>query len=965
YLDRPELTAERFIPDAFSTEPGARMYRSGDLVRWKADGTLEYLGRIDFQVKLRGFRIELGEIEAVLSSHSGVQQTLVLVREDRPGDKRLVAYAVPTPGVTLEAETLRAALKQRLPEHMVPSAFVVLDALPLTPNGKVDRKALPVPEAPISTAEQVAPRTPTEELLAGIWAQVLGLERVGADDHFFELGGHSLLATQVNSRIRATFGVDLPLRALFEAPVLSALARRIDGAVHSHAVQAPPLVPVPRTGAALPASFAQQRLWVIDQLEPGSSAYNLATSLRLRGPLDLGAMEGAFSALVERHESLRTTFAMHGDQPVQVIHASSRFPLPVVDLSALPPEEADAEARRLASHEAQRPFDLAQGPIFRALLLRLAPGDHVLVGTMHHIVSDGWSMGVLVRELATLYAAHASGQDARLSTLSIQYADFAAWQRAWLQGVELERQLGYWKQQLTGAAPLLELPTDRPRPAVQSNRGAYQPVGLSRPLTEALLALCQREGVTPFMALLAAWQLLLSRYSNQEDVSVGSPIAGRNRAETEGLIGFFVNTLVLRTHVDPRATFRELLARVRATTLGAYEHQDVPFEKLVEELRPQRSLGHSPLFQVMLVLQNTPTSTLEVKSGQEDSPPLRLESFDAEVRTTKFDLTLSLGETPDGLAGTLSYRTDLFEPSTIARMVEHLHVLLEAAVNAPDSRVGELALLPADERQQLLVRWNDTRSEQSWDGALHERIEVQAALTPDALAVLDDSTSLSFGLLNRRVNQLARWLRSRGVGPEVRVALAMERGVDMVVAVLAILKAGGAYVPMDPAYPRERLSFMLQDCGARLALTQSQLRARVDGAGVEAVLLDDAAVREQLARESDTNPAHVTAPQHVAYVIYTSGSTGRPKGVMVQHASVMNLRAALASAVYADVKGSLRVSLNAPLAFDASVKQLVQVADGHALCVVPQAAREDVALLKSWVEKHGVDVLDCSPSHLR
>ncbi len=964
YLNRPELTAEKFVPDAFGTEPGGRLYRTGDLVRWRADGTLEYLGRIDFQVKLRGFRIELGEIEAVLASHSGVRQALVLVREDRPGDKRLVAYAVPAPGVSLDAEALRATVKQRLPEHMVPSAYVVLDTLPLTPNGKVDRKALPVPEAPASTTEHIAPRTPTEELLAGLWGQVLGLERVGADAQFFELGGHSLLATQVISRIRSTFGVELPLRALFEAPTVATLARRVDAAVHSRTVQAPPLVPVPRTGE-LPLSFAQQRLWFIDQLQPGSSAYNIPTALRMRGPLDVGALEKAFISLAERHEALRTTFGVQDGEPVQVIHPLPHFPLPVVDLSTLPAAECEAEARRLATQEAQRPFDLARGPVFRALLLRLGEQDHVLIGTMHHIVSDGWSMGVLVRELAELYAAHSLGREPRLPALPVQYADFAAWQRSWLRGDALEKQLEYWRQQLSGAAPVLELPTDKPRPAVQSHRGAVQPVQLSASVSEALLALCQREGTTPFMALLALWQVMMSRYSGQDDISVGSPIAGRTRGETEGLIGFFVNTLVLRTQVDARATFRELLAKVRATTLGAYEHQDVPFEKLVEELRPQRSLSHSPLFQVMLVLQNAPTTTLEVKGRAQDSTPLRLEPFESGAQTTKFDLTLSLTQRSEGFGGALSYRTDLFEPGTITRMVEHFTTLVEAAVSAPETRVGELPLLPASERQQVLVRWNDTRQESGWDGALHERFEAQAARTPDAVAVLDDSASLSFAQVNRRANQLARWLRSRGVGPEVRVALCMERGVDMVVAVIGILKAGGAYVPMDPAYPRERLAFMLQDCGARLALTQRHLSERMEGSGVEALYLDDAAVSEQLARESEANPPRVTSPEHLAYVIYTSGSTGRPKGVMVQHASVMNLRAALASAVYAGAGSALRVSLNAPLAFDASVKQLIQVADGHALCVVPQAAREDVAMLKAWVEKHQLDVLDCSPSHLR
>ncbi|MCY1023460.1 non-ribosomal peptide synthase/polyketide synthase [Pyxidicoccus sp. MSG2] len=963
YLGRPHLSAERFIPNPFSATPGARLYRTGDKVRWMEGGVLEYLGRTDSQVKLRGLRIEPGEIEAALQQQTGVKDAAVLVREDVPGQQRLVAYAVAaTPG-GLDTQALRTALAARLPGFMVPSAFVELEALPLTPSGKLDRKALPTPDASAADHYQ-APRTPTEELLAGLFAQLLRVERVGAEDSFFALGGHSLLVTQLASRIRSTFGVELPLRDLFQEPTLAGLARRIDVALRVEGPRASAIVPVPRTGP-LPLSFAQQRLWLIDQLEPGSSVYNLPTVLGLRGNLDVKALEKAFTALAERHESLRTVFTAHDDELMQCILPATELPLPVVDLGSVPPGEREAEARRLASEEAQRPFDLTNGPLLRTVLFRLDAREHVLVLTMHHIVSDGWSMDVLVREVAALYGAFTSGSEPRLPSLPIQYADFAAWQRGWLKGAVLERQLGYWRQNLAGTAPVLELPGDKPRPAVQSSRGAYQPVVLSGALTQALLDLCQREGLTPFMALLAVWQVLLARYSGQDDFAIGSPIAGRTRGETESLIGFFVNTLVLRARVAPHASFRELLAHVRATTLAAYEHQDVPFEKLVEELQPRRTLSHSPLFQVMFSLQNTPDEAVRVEGGPGSTAPLELRPVVAALQTVKFDLNLSLAQTPRGLAGTLAWRTDLFEQPTIVRMVEHLRTLLEAAVSAPGTLVGDLPLLPASEREQLLVRWNDTRRELPWDGALHERFEAQAARTPDALAVLDDAALHSFGPLNRRANQLAHWLRAHGVGPEVRVALCMERGVDMVVAVLAILKAGGAYVPMDPAYPRERLAFMLQDCGARLALTQSHLKPRLEGASVEAVDLDDSHVSEALSRESEANPSRVTAPAHLAYVIYTSGSTGRPKGVMVQHASVMNLRAALASAVYSDVEGALRVSLNAPLSFDASVKQLIQVADGHALCVVPQTAREDVAMLKAWVEKHGVDVLDCSPSHLR
>ncbi|WP_141333042.1 non-ribosomal peptide synthetase, partial [Myxococcus sp. AB025B] len=817
YLLRPDLTAERFVPDPFSASPGARLYRTGDLVRWRADGTLDFLGRADSQVKLRGFRIELAEVEAALREYTSITRALALVREDVPGDKRLTAYF--TASSPVDPAALRAFLKQRLPEFMLPSFLIPLAAFPLTANAKLDRKALPAPDT-LASSTFVAPRNPTEELLAAIWADVLRLDKVSVADDFFELGGHSLLATQVVSRVRRAFEVELPLRALFEASSISALATRILAVRGESGTQAPPLVPAPRTGE-LPLSFAQQRLWLVDQLEPGSSAYNIPSALRLRGALNVAALERAFTALVERHESLRTTFLARDGEPIQVIHPARAFVLPIVELGILPTEEREERAVRLATEEAQRPFDLARGPVLRAMLLRLAAEEHVLLVTLHHAVSDGWSMGVLIQELASLYEAFSTGIEARLAPLPIQYADFAAWQRSWLKGDVLEQQLAYWRQQLGELPPLLELPTDKPRPPVRNPRGASRPVRLSRELTERLAVLCRQEGATPFMALLAVWQVLLSRYSGQDDIAVGSPIAGRTRTETEGLIGFFVNTLVLRSRVRPGLRFRELLAQVRATTLAAYEHQDVPFEKLVEELKPQRSLSHTPLFQVMLSLQNIPVTSRTVASATEDSPPLHLEPFAQDHQTTKFDLTLTLSQTPDGLAGGLSYRVDLFDDATIERWVGHLHTLLEAAINAPDTLVGELPMLSAEERRRVLVDWNSTRREMPWKGAFHELFEAQATLTPDSLAVLDDDASLSFSALNQRANRLAHLLRSRGVGPEVRVAFCLERSVDALVALLAILKAGAAYVPLDSAYPRERLAFMLQDSGAPFVLTHS------------------------------------------------------------------------------------------------------------------------------------------------
>ncbi|RKH35770.1 amino acid adenylation domain-containing protein [Corallococcus praedator] len=1482
YVGQPGPTAERFLPDPFSAVPGARLYRTGDLARWREDGVLEFLGRADAQVKVRGYRIELAEVEAALRACPDVRDAVVVAREDVPGDKRLVAYVVGPE--SLEAAAVRAFLQQRLPDYMVPSAVGRLDALPLTPNGKVDRKALPAPSTFQARARTRTPSTDTERLLATLWEEVLQTGTVGAEDNFFELGGHSLSATRILSRIRRAFPfqVELSIADIFAAPTVEALARRLDiqaparptltvpplqpaprdgslplsfaqqrlwffaklepdstaynlpfvmrlegvldvpafssglrdllqrheslrttfreeasgpvqriaptpplpagwmdlgsvpdaerelqtlideearqvfdleagplwrvllvrldarhhvllltlhhvisdawsmgvfleelttlyaahtegrvpllkplpvqyadfsvwqrgwlrdealapqldwwrtqlhgapkalelptdsprppvrtfrGAVvtfqfprdlsdamhalcrregvtpsmvvlaafqvllsrysgqedisvgapiagRQHAelegligffvntlvlrtklegdpcfrellsrvrdvalgayahqdvpfeklvealrperdprraplfqvmlayqnapmpetmgtglrlhpleprggtakfdltlalndtaeglkglleydsdlfdaatarrmvghlrtllegalrkperrlsalpmltpeerdlllhawnppdsataedaglhrlLQAqarlhpdtvavehegqtltwaeahrrarevlrslrvrgvvalpppPPLVPIPRTGP-LPLSFAQQRLWFIDQLEPGSSAYNLFLPLRVQGALDVAALEKGFTALVARHESLRTVFVSRDGEPVQVILPAKPFSLEQVDLGDLAPDVAHGVLEQKLREEAQRPFDLERGPLLRVSLLRLGEDACVLSLNMHHIVSDGWSMGVLVRELTAMYGAYAAGQEPRLPPLSLQYADFAVWQREWLKDEVLEHQVSWWRRQLAGAPPLLELPTDKPRPRIQSHRGAQVPVRLPAELAKALLELCQREGGTIFMGLVAAFQVLLSRYSGQEDIPLGSPIAGRTHADTEGLIGFFVNTLVLRTHVAPTLTFRELLGRVRATTLAAYEHQDAPFEKLVEALQPPRSQGHSPLFQVLLSLQNTPTGAQTLSSASGHATPPRLLPLEHDFQTTKFDLDLSLTQTPQGLHGMLSYRTDLFESSTVVRMVEHLRTLLEAAVSRPETRVGELPLLTPGEREQVLHGWNDTHREQPWDGALHERFESQAARTPDALAVVDDATSLSFDVLNRRANQLAHWLRRRGVGPEARVALCMERGVDMVVAVLGILKAGGAYVPLDPAHPRERLAFMLQDCGARLVVTQRHLVDTLSGATVETVCLEDPSMDEQ----PGTNPSRGSEPEHLAYVIYTSGSTGRPKGVLVQHGSVMNLRAALASAVFADTEGALRVSLNAPLSFDASVQQLVQVADGHTLCVVPRAAREDAALLKAWVERHRVDVLDCAPSHLR
>ncbi|RKH39215.1 non-ribosomal peptide synthetase, partial [Corallococcus llansteffanensis] len=799
--------------------------------------------------------------------------------------------------------------------------------------------------------------TPTEARLAALWAPLLQVEQVGADDHFFEQGGHSLLATQLVSRIRATFGVELPLQTVFEAPTLSALALRLEAVGPRAPFMAPPLVAAPRTGAP-PLSFAQQRLWLIEQIEPGGTAYNIPTVLRIRGRLDVPALGRAFGGLVERHESLRTTFASHEGEPVQLIHPASDFVLPVVDLSAVPDETREARARERIEAETQRPFDLLRGPLLRASLLRLSAEEHVLGVTLHHIVSDGWSMGVLVREVAALYADFASGRPSTLAALPLQYADFATWQRGWLRGGVLQQQLDYWRQQLDGAPSLLELPTDKPRPAVQSSRGDWLPFHLPPPLTEALLALCQREGTTPFMALLALWQLLLARYSGQDDVCVGSPIAGRTRSETEGLIGFFVNTLVLRTQVRPEASFRQLLAQVRSTTLAAYEHQDVPFEKLVEELQPRRSLSHSPLFQVMLSLQNTPDAPLRVLGGAE---PLELSAVEPGLPAVKFDLNLSLALTPEGLSGALLYRTDLFEPATISRMSGHLRALLEAALAAPDTHVGDLPLLSAAERHQVLEGFNASPASFTAPSPLHVLVEARAALHPQRPAVACEGQVLTYAALDARANQLAWHLRSLGVGPEVRVGLCLERSVDMVVALLGVWKAGGAYVPLEPSQPAPRLRLLVEEVASPVVVTVARHAAAFTSTPAHVVRMDEDA--GQLASHPTVAPLGGASAENAAYVLFTSGSTGRPKGVAVEHGQLFHYVRAATERLR--LEECARFALVSTFAADLGNTVLFPcLCTGGLLHVLPQHLASSPSDVAAYFQRHPVDCMKIVPSHL-
>jgi amino acid adenylation domain-containing protein/non-ribosomal peptide synthase protein (TIGR01720 family) len=880
YLGRPDLTAERFVPDPFSGRAGERLYRTGDLFRRRPGGPFEFLGRIDAQVKIRGFRIELGEIEAALVSLPGVREAAVLAHEDRsgqgPGGRRLVAYVVGDAA----AEELRRSLRERLPDYMVPTVVVKLAALPLTPNGKVDRKALPAPEPERSARIYRPARTPVEEVLCGIWTELLGLERVGIDEDFFDLGGHSLLATRVMSRLRAAFSVEMPLRDLFAAPRLADLATRVEALQRSGTVPpAPPLLPVPRQGPP-PLSFSQQRLWFIDQLEPGSPLYNMPAALRVEGPLDGAVLARCYGEIVRRHEALRTAFTAAEGSPVQVIQAPAPFRLPVVDLSGLPEGAREALSGVLMAEEIARPFDLTRGLLLRGMLVRLAAEEHAVTLTMHHIVSDGWSIGILVREIAALYEAFAAGRPSPLPELPVQYADFAAWQSSWLRGEVLEQEIAWWRRQLAGL-PLLELPTDRPRPAAQSFRGAHRPLRLPAGLARQAEALGRREGATLFMVLLAGFQALLARHSGQDDLAVGSPVAGRNRVEVEGLIGFFVNTLVLRGDLGGDPSFRELLGRARETALAAHTHQDVPFEKLVEDLAPKRSLAQTPLFQVVLALQNAPADRLEIQD-------LRLRPVHVAGTTAKFDLTMSLAVHDGELGGTVEYATDLFDAATIDRLLGHFERLLAAAVAEPDLRAAELPLLSAAELHQLMD-WGGRRTRCAAASTLHGRFAARARLTPEAPALTCGDLTLSYGELDRRSSQLARWLRRHGADLESRVGLCLDRSLDLVVGILGVLKAGAAYVPLDPGSPRERLAYILEDADIRIVVTTGELAAVLPDM-VRQIHLD--ADRESLEQLPAGDLADLTDEASLAYVIYTSGSTGRPKGALITHGNVSRLFAA-------------------------------------------------------------------------
>ncbi|RMS80463.1 Non-ribosomal peptide synthetase module [Pseudomonas savastanoi] len=938
YLNLPQLTLERFVDSPFVA--GERLYCTGDLARYRADGNLEFLGRNDSQAKLRGLRLELGEIEARLAEVTGVRDNLVVLREDSVGVPRLVAYFREQADAGLTPKSLRQHLQLSLPDYMIPAAFVRMDALPLTANGKLDRSALPEPGADAFDQHAFeAAQGPLETTLATIWAEVLGVERVGRQDHFFALGGHSLLVMRVLAKVRQTLRLDVSPAALFAAPVLRQFAEQLSSASGS---ARPPITVIERCGAHA-LSSAQQRLWFLAQMDGGNAAYHMPLNLRLRGPLQVAALQSSFNRLVARHEALRTTFiAVEGEGRQRVAATGTIAALPIIDLHG----EPDAQARlpELMGEEGSRPFDLAVGPLMRVSLVKLAEDDHVLLLTQHHIISDGWSMGVLTRELGVLYEAALHKHADPLPPLSIQYVDYAVWQRQWLSGEVLEAQRRYWRETLSGAPILLELPTDHKRPAVQNYRGGFVPLVFDRALTARLRALATQQGTTLFMNLLAAWSLLLMRLSGQDDVVIGVPSANRSQQELEGLIGFFVNTLALRMTRSANPTVASWLQQARHVALAAQEHQDLPFDQVVEVLNPPRSLAYSPVFQVLFAWEQHQDSDLTL-SG------LDVSVLQSSQPVAKFDLQLALSERDGQIVGGLEYASGLYEPETVVQMGEYLRRILTQMVEDSEQPLATVALLNTEQHRQIVHDWNRTERDTSRQPDCVTRFEAIVQRVPNAVALLADEQALTYAELNQSANRLAHYLIQQGVKPEQRVGLCLERSPQMVIGLLAILKAGAAYVPFDPAYPAERLAFMFGDAAPTLLLTQASLRADLpqlrDTLSICCLDVD----AQQWAQCSDCNPHVPVSPGNLAYVLYTSGSTGRPKGVAHSRAALDNLIAWQLE----QAPVSQRVLQFAWLNFDVSFQEICStLCQGGSLVLMSETARKDLASLRPTLVAEGV-----------
>ncbi|MHC5860260.1 amino acid adenylation domain-containing protein [Nostoc sp.] len=969
YLNRPELTNEKFIPNPFEEARGRRqeaggskLYKTGDLVRYLPDGNIEYIGRIDNQVKIRGFRIELGEIETVLSQHGDVQASCVIAREDIPGDKRLVAYVVPHQDCTPTINDLRHFLKAKLPEYMVPNAIVILEYLPLTPNGKVDRRALPAPDLHRKPKDKyVAPRTPVEEMLAQIWAQVLKVEQVSIYNNFFELGGHSLLGTQLLSRISSVFQVQIPLRSLFAAATVAELGHLIGRSQATSLPPSPPILPRSRD-AILPLSYAQQRLWFLDQLEPNSGSYNMPLTLRLVGTLNQSALEESLQEIIHRHETLRTNFITVDGRPIQVIREQGignreQEILSVIDLKHLPTTEKEIVTQQLVQKQAQQPFNLADEPLIRATLVALSETEHALLVFIHHIVSDGWSMGVFIQELTALYNAYSQDQRPSLVPLPIQYADFAIWQRQWLQGDVLQSQLSYWQQQLANAPTLSSLPTDRPRGAVQTYHGAYQEFALSKELTVWLKQLSQTESVTLFMTLLAAFQILLWRYSGQDDLCIGTPIANRNRAEIEPLIGFFVNTLVLRTRLDGNPSFRQLLSRVREVALGAYSHQDLPFEMLVEALQPERNLSHNPIFQVWFNLINLADTQPELLG-------LSVEPISIPEAASKFDLSLYVAEHEQGINLQVVYNSDLFTCERITEMLQQYDHLLNQIVVEPNSEIASYSLVtpPA----QLLLPNPTTAIPEPEYELVTTTFTSWVNSTPEQPAVRQGTRTWNYGELGKCSQALARVMLSHGIQRGDVVALYGTSSFGLIASAIAVLLSGGVLMTVDPQLPSVRQKLILQEAQAKYILELDGQHPETpeiwQSLTVIRINKDTAEPINYHHQESSNKiPIPEISGDDPAYIFFTSGSTGVPKGVLGCHKGIAHFISWQRQTF--EISQQDRIAQLTKLSFDAILRDIfLPLTSGATLCLPAAGDNLEPTKILHYLEREQISVVHTVPS---
>jgi len=943
YLNRPELTAEKFISDPNGKE-GAKMYGTGDRAAYQGDGNIVFMGRTDDQVKIRGYRVEPGEVGRLLEQSGHISQAVVISREDKQGNSQLVGYIVPQGAYDKQA--IQTYLKEQLPDYMIPSHLVELTSLPLTANGKIDRRALPDPEGTEQAGEHIAPQNETEAKLAGIWQEVLEVDEVSVNDDFFELGGHSLLAVRLISMIRKTLGVELPISDVFDYPTVAKLAARI---IKEPEGELLPAVTATERPDRIPLSFSQERLWFIDKLE-GSVQYHTPAVLRLKGELNKEALEQTLRSVIDRHEVLRTVIKEHEGRGYQQIMSPANWTLGITDGVA----GGETGLSKCIAGLINKPFGLSEDYMLRADLIRLSPEDHILVVTMHHIASDGWSRSILVREVAALYKGYAGNKEPKLPALNIQYADYAMWQRSYMQGELLEAKLGYWKAKLAGVATL-QLPADYSRPQVQRSRGATQSFSIDAAITAQLRMVSQAHGATLYMTLLAAFKVLLYRYSGQEDICVGTSVAGRNQQELEGLIGFFVNTLALRDQMRGEMTFTELLGAVKATTLEAYAHQEVPFEKVVDAVVKERDMSRNPLFQVMLVLINTP-EVPELKLGE-----LLLSEQDHEQTTTKFELTFFIKETKDSFQGEVQYNTDLYSPERIGRMTSHFGELLASAVRTPEMAIGQLEILSEAERQQMLG-FGQSISLYPAEATIADLFETQAQQFSDREAVVFAGESISYKELNERANRLAHELQRLGVKEDTLVPLYTSRSIDMLTGILGILKAGGAYVPMDTDFPGERISYMLEDTGAFVAVSSGEYTSQLSSlsAGYLEVIKLDSLDKPGLTPIS--NPNRSLRPEHLAYVIYTSGSTGRPKGVEVSHGNLVDYVYGLDA--HTGISKCRSFALVSTIATDLGNTVLYSsLLFGGTLHIFTHERVSHIEALHEYFREHKIDCLKIVPSH--